>query len=99
MNTAQAHYPDVRWLQDLFPKARTVFTSSSRTVQARMCALGLGICVLPRVLGDQLPALQRLDIAQTPPGRDIWMGYHHDMRQMDRLRAFADLAGQRLGED
>ena len=99
MNTAQAHYPDVLWLQNLYPQARIVFTSSSRTVQARMCALGLGICVLPRALGDQLTALRRLDIGQSPPGRDIWMGYHHDMRQMDRLRAFADIAGQMIGED
>ncbi|MDD1964590.1 LysR family transcriptional regulator [Pseudomonas putida] len=99
MNTAQAHYPDVLWLQERFPQARITFTSSSRTVQARMSALGLGVCVLPRVLGDQLPALRRLDIGLTPPGRDIWMGYHHDMRQMDRLRAFADLAGEMVGED
>jgi len=99
MNTAQAHYPDVLWLQSLFPQARITFTSSSRTVQARMSALGLGVCVLPRVLGDHLPALRRLEIGQTPPGRDIWMGYHHDMRQMDRLRAFADLAGEMVGAD
>lgn len=99
MNTAQAHYPDVLWLQNLYPRGRTVFTSSSRTVQAQMCALGLGVCVLPRALGDQLPALRLVDTGQSPPGRDIWMGYHHDMRQMDRLRAFADLAGQMIGEE
>lgn len=99
MDTAQSHYPDVVWLRGLYPQARVVFTSSSRTVQARMCALGLGICVLPRALGDQSPALRRLDVGQAPPGRDIWMGYHHDMRQMDRLRAFAELAGQIIGED
>lgn len=99
MDTAQSHYPDVVWLRGLYPQAAVVFTSSSRTVQARMCALGLGICVLPRALGDQSPALRRLDVGQAPPGRDIWMGYHHDMRQMDRLRAFAELAGQIIGED
>lgn len=99
MDTAQSHYADVVWLRGLYPQAPVVFTSSSRTVQARMCALGLGICVLPRALGDQSPALRRLDVGQAPPGRDIWMGYHHDMRQMDRLRAFAELAGQIIGED
>lgn len=99
MNTTQGHYPDVIWLKNLYPRAKVVFTSSSRTVQAQMCALGLGICVLPRPLGDQSPALRLLDIGEPPPGRDIWMGYHHDMRQMDRLRAFADLAGQIIGEN
>ncbi|NWE39329.1 LysR family transcriptional regulator [Pseudomonas yamanorum] len=97
MNTAQAHYPDVLWLQQRYPHARTVFTSSSRTVQAQMCAQGLGVAVLPRALGDQLPVLRRLDTDEAPPGRDIWMGYHQDMRQMDRLRALADLADEMIG--
>ena len=97
MNTAQAHYPDVQWLQRMFPAAQNVFTSSSRTVQAQLCALGLGLAVLPRSLGDQLPTLRRIELSETPPSREIWMGYHHDMRQMDRLRALADLASDMLG--
>ncbi|MFB4390514.1 MULTISPECIES: LysR family transcriptional regulator [unclassified Pseudomonas] len=96
MNTAQAHYPDVIWLQERYPAARTVFTSSSRTVQARMCALGLGVAVLPCALGDQLPELRRVELEQAPPGRDIWMGYHQDMRHMDRLRALADLVAEMI---
>lgn len=97
MNIAQAHYPDVQWLQQRYPLARTVFTSSSRTVQAQMCAKGLGVAVLPRVLGDSVPGLRLLDEDEPPPGRDIWMGYHQDMRQMDRLRALADLASNMIG--
>ncbi len=96
MSVAQAHYPDVQWLQQRYPLARTVFTSSSRTVQAHLCAKGQGVAVLPRVLGDQLPALRMLD-TEEPPGRDIWMGYHQDMRQMDSLRALADLASSMIG--
>ncbi|WP_392887708.1 LysR family transcriptional regulator [Pseudomonas migulae] len=97
MNTAQAYYPDVLWLQSMLPAARTVFTSSSRTVQAQMCARGLGLAVLPRLLGDQLPALTRIELSEAPPSRDIWMGYHQDMRRLDRLRALAELASDMLG--
>ena len=97
MNTAQDHYPDVLWLKQLYPLARSVFTSSSRTVQAQMCAQGLGVAVLPRALGDQLPVLRRLDVGEAPPSREIWMGYHYDMRRMDRLRALADLAVEMIG--
>ncbi|RON52445.1 LysR family transcriptional regulator [Pseudomonas frederiksbergensis] len=97
MSTAQAHYPDVLWLKAIFPRAKTVFTSSSRTVQAQMCSRGLGVAVLPRALGDQLTSLKLVDVGNAPPGRDIWMGYHHDMRHMDRLRALADLAGEMIG--
>ncbi len=99
MSIAQAHYPDVQWLQQRYPLARTVLTSSSRTVQARMCAMGQGVAVLPRVLGDQVPGLRLLDPQDPPPGRDIWMGYHQDMRQMDSLRAMADLASSMIGAE
>ncbi|MCJ1882606.1 LysR family transcriptional regulator [Pseudomonas nitroreducens] len=97
MNTAQAYYPDVLWVQRMLPAAPTVFTSSSRTVQAQMCARGLGVAVLPRPLGDQLPALTRIELSEEPPPRDIWMGYHQDMRRLDRLRALAELASEMLG--
>jgi molybdate transport repressor ModE-like protein len=99
MNIAQSHYPDVQWLQQQYPLARTVFTSSSRTVQAQMCASGLGVAVLPRPLGDRTLGLQLIEPGEPPPSRDIWMGYHQDMRQMDRLRALADLASSMIGFD
>lgn len=97
MSVAQSHYPDVQWLQQRYPLARTVLTSSSRTVQAQMCAQGQGVAVLPRALGDRSAALRLIDPHEPPPGRDIWMGYHQDMRQMDSLRALADLAASMIG--
>lgn len=92
MNTAQSHFPDVAWLLDRFPSSRRVFTSTSRAVQAQMCLSGMGIAVLPRPLGDAVAGLQRIDMPDQPPGRDIWVGYHHDLRHMDRLRAMLDIA-------
>ncbi|MFC4312380.1 LysR family transcriptional regulator [Steroidobacter flavus] len=92
MNTAQSHFPDVAWLIDKFPLSRRAFTSTSRSVQAQMCLRGMGIAVLPRPLGDALPGLQRIDTPDPPPSRDIWVGYHHDLRHMDRLRAMLDIA-------
>lgn len=96
MNTTQSHFPDVAWLLDRFPSSRRVFTSTSRAVQAQMCLRGMGIAVLPRPLGDALSGLQRIDLPDRPPGRDIWVGYHHDLRHMDRLRAMLDIADTML---
>ncbi|MCD0502123.1 LysR family transcriptional regulator [Bordetella petrii] len=96
MNTAQSHFPDVAWLLDRFPLSRRVFTSTSRAVQAQMCLRGLGIAVLPRPLGDAVPGLQRIETPDPPPTRDIWVGYHHDLRHMDRLRAMLDIADTML---
>lgn len=99
MNTAQSHFPDVAWLLDRFPQSRRVFTSTSRAIQAQMCLRGMGVAVLPRPLGDAVPGLQRIDIKAGPPGRDIWVGYHHDLRHMDRLRALLDIADTMLPLD
>ncbi|BAN97562.1 hypothetical protein E05_27960 [Plautia stali symbiont] len=33
---------------------------------------------------------------QPPPSRDIWVGYHQDLRHMDRLRAMLDIADAML---
>jgi len=99
MNTAQSHFPDVAWLLDRFPHARRAFTSTSRAVQAQMCLRGMGIAVLPRPLGDATAGLQRIDTPEAPPGRDVWVGYHYDLRHMDRLRAMLDIADAMLAQE
>jgi DNA-binding transcriptional LysR family regulator len=53
-----------------------------------MCRQGVGIAVLPRVVGDQIQGIRRLELPKQPPARDIWMGYHRDLRRLGRLRAF-----------
>lgn len=97
MNSAQSHFPDVAWLLDRLPGSQRAFTSTSRTVQAQMCRRGLGVAVLPRPLGDATAGLQLIESFGSPPSRDIWVGYHQDLRHMDRLRALLDIAEEVLG--
>ncbi|UDJ83310.1 LysR family transcriptional regulator [Kosakonia oryzae] len=98
MNTAQSHFPDVSWLLDRFPRSRRVFTSTSRAVQAQMCLQGMGVAVLPRPLGDAVSGLQRIQTEEQLPSREIWVGYHQDLRHMDRLRAMLDIADTLLAD-
>ncbi|WMJ69233.1 LysR family transcriptional regulator [Stenotrophomonas sp. 24(2023)] len=98
MNSAQSHFPDVAWLLERFPRSPRVFTSTSRSVQAQLCARGLGMAVLPVPVGNAVPGLQRIDGPGTPPSRDIWVGYHRDLRHMARLRALLDIADAVLGD-
>ncbi|MBO0144516.1 LysR family transcriptional regulator [Agrobacterium sp. Ap1] len=91
MDGSLGTFDDVAWLRDLFPKARVALRSNNRNVQARMSAAGVGICVLPRPVGDRQAELVRLDIGEDPPGRDVWMGYHRDLKQLGRLRAFVEM--------
>ena len=96
MNTAFAGMEDVRWLQRMRPAAQVAARSNSREVQAQLCARGVGLAVLPRPLGDQIAGLALVDLGEPPPGRDTWVGYHRDLKQLPRLRALLELAIERL---
>ncbi|CAH1655024.1 MULTISPECIES: LysR family transcriptional regulator [unclassified Chelatococcus] len=97
-DTSTGQFPDITWLEQSFPNARTVLRSNNRNVQGRMAYQGIGIAVLPQVVGDQLAGLRRLDLPEEPPGRDIWMGYHRDIRRLHRLRAFIDTVNRHIGK-
>lgn len=92
LDTAFDAFPDVCWIKKTFPNAVRTFGSNSREVQAQMCVLGAGYAVLTRLLGDRLGGFQRHDLACEPPGREVWLAYHQDLRGLARLRAFIDLA-------
>lgn len=96
MDTAFDGMPDVAWLRRLLPQARVAIRSNNRDVQARLCAQGVGLAVLPRPLGDGLAGLERVDLGEEPPGRMTWVGYHRDLRRLARLRALLDLVVARL---
>lgn len=65
-------------------------------VLAQMCGIGLGIAVLPRPVGDQIGTIRRLELSEEPPHREMWMGYHRDLRRLHRLRAFVDIVIKHL---
>jgi DNA-binding transcriptional LysR family regulator len=97
MDSAFGALPDVEWVKRMLPKAKIVFGSNNRGVQARMCAEGGGFAVLPCPLGDATPGLSRIDLGEAPPGRDVWLGYHLDLRRVARLRALLDATIEALG--
>ncbi|MBX4863306.1 LysR family transcriptional regulator [Rhizobium bangladeshense] len=95
-DTSTGQFPDIAWLIESFPNARPILRSNNRNVQGRMCRQGVGIAVLPRVVGDQIAGIRRLEMPMPPPARDIWMGYHRDLRRLQRLRAFISTVSDHL---
>ena len=89
MDVALETQPDVPWLRARLPHARLAVRSNSRDVQAVACAEGAGIAILPLALGESL-GLVRLTLDENPPGRDIRLGYHADLKRLKRLRALID---------
>lgn len=98
MNGAFEHFPDVLWLKDKFPRGRVTFTSNAREAQARHCAEGGGLAVLPKVLAAGVPGLREVPVADPPPSRDLWLGYHEDLRQAPRIKAFLEFALSKASE-
>ncbi|SFO79678.1 transcriptional regulator, LysR family [Variovorax sp. PDC80] len=96
LDSAFQDFPDAAWLRKKLPKARVAFGSNSREAQARMCAAGVGLAVLPAPLGDACTALEVVDLGGLPPGRDVWVGFHRDLRRLGRLRALVDATVERL---
>lgn len=89
MDTQFDALADVAWLRRRFPRARFAIRSNSRAVQATACVRGAGLAVLPSLMGQQL-GLTRLEVDEPLPGRDIWLGYHTDLKRLRRLRALVD---------
>jgi DNA-binding transcriptional LysR family regulator len=99
MDGAFGALPDVVWARRMLPNARIAFGSNNRGAQARMCAQGGGFAVLPCLLGDTTAGLRRIDLGEAPPGRDVWLGYHRDLRRVARLRALLDMTIGMLGNE
>ena len=96
MDMAFCQMPDAVWIKTMLPNASVGFRSNNREVQARLCADGAGLAVLPRPLGDATPGIVAVDLGEAPPGRDTFVGYHKDMRRLARMRALLDLVVERL---
>lgn len=98
MDTALDHLPDVAWLKTKRPDAPVIFRSNNREAQARMCQMGAGLAVLPRRLADQLEGLEKVDLGEVPPPRNLYFGYHRDLGKLARLRALIQLVTERLSD-
>jgi len=95
-----------RWLRwngsdDRFP-AWTQATEFARTpawghfpeigLQQAAARAGLGLALLPCLIGDRDPGLVRATTRPPIQARDIWILTHRDLRRTARIRAFMDFA-------
>jgi len=97
MDTSLHDYPESAWLRTMFPQIRTAAVTNHRALQAALCRRGEGLAVLPSSIGDVTEGLIRIPMDNGPPPRDVWMGYHEDLRSQPAVRALADLARRELG--
>lgn len=87
---------DAEWLAGLASNAHIAVRSNSREAQARACAAGAGVAVLPRCLGQKTPGLEEIVTPSPPPCRTVWLGVHRDVRQTPRVRALVEATAEGL---
>lgn len=94
MDSALERQPDVTWLRARWADAGFAFRSNSREAQASACVAGGGIAVLPRVIAEGLDLVELG--GNPPPSRELWLGYHEDLRRLRRLRVLIEHLTEQL---
>lgn len=78
--------PEMQWLAKIAPQRFLRF--SSIAMLARACERGLGIALLPCVVGRRLGLTRLQDGIESK--RELWLLSHKDAAQVARFRAVAD---------
>lgn len=76
-----------RWLAAFAADRPFALRTNDVVTQAQAARAGLGIALLPRLLGDADPGLVNLKTLPAPPGRKLWISVHADVRQSAAVRA------------
>jgi molybdate transport repressor ModE-like protein len=89
----------VRWLEELVPDPRLVFTSNSMISQLGAARGGLGIVCLPSFSGADQVGLVKV-LPNTLMGRrELWLTAHSDLAGSPRIKAVTDTLQDLIARD
>ncbi|MCC7536114.1 MAG: LysR family transcriptional regulator [Deltaproteobacteria bacterium] len=94
---SRAFESENRWMLERMSDARVVLRSDSVSSVMSAAVGGLGIALLPRVVGDAEPRLERVVTRSAPAEREIWQSVHRDLARNARIRAVTEFLGKVLG--
>ncbi len=77
--------PQVPWLRARAGGASVILRSNSAMTRQAAAVAGLGIALLPSILAEAQPGLERL--AGEPPSQELWLVTHRDVARVPRVRA------------
>jgi DNA-binding transcriptional LysR family regulator len=79
--------PQQKWLQRIAASGDIVLRTNDLENKAAAARTGVGLALLPHFLGDPDPRLTRFDTTPAPPGREVWLLVHRDLRHAPLVRA------------
>lgn len=87
--SGQSHHP--KWVRESdYPHLPTRGCFESLLLQLEATKAGMGIGMLPCLIGDSEPTLRRVPPGLPRPAYELWLLTHRDVRTTVRLRVFAE---------
>lgn len=85
-----------KWLRERVGEERIVYRLNTVLGLAEGVAAGIGLALLPCLIGDTVPGLVRLAGPEMELESGLWLLTHPDLRSTARVRTFMDHAGREL---
>lgn len=92
-----AHLQQAKWLAANIPRERIVMSVDSLVGMLHAVRHGIGAAMLLCPLADAEPDLVQLQAPTVQTDTQLWILTHPDLRQVARIRAFAQFMVERLG--
>lgn len=89
----------VHWLNEVVPRPRCAFRSSSMVAQMHYAAAGGGIVMLPSFMNAERLGLVRVLEEAVRPSRIVWLTVHSDLQYMPRIKAVTAFLGDAFRQD
>jgi len=86
------------WMVENVPKDRITSGADSFLVLSRMAQTGTGIAVLPSFVGESVPGLIHLADKMPDLTVPVWVGTHHDLSDIPRIRAVKKCVVEQLSD-
>lgn len=81
----------LRWLEAILPLDEVGYRTSSFGLAQQACIHGLGLALLPCILGDAAPLLQRVGEPVAACATPLWLLIHPDLRETTRIKTVFQL--------
>lgn len=98
LGESQERHRTLQWLQKIIPLEQVGYRVDGFASVARACADGLGVAVLPCLLGDGLAPLRRMHEPIPELASELWVLTHPDLRKTVRIQTVFQLLHRELAK-
>ena len=90
----RARFMGASWFLKHAPNATVGLATNTRRMQHAACKAGVGVAILPTLLGDTDSDLIRLLSPDQVISEQLWLVVHRDLRRTARIRAVMEFLGK-----